>query len=163
MNPHPPAAKVGAFAPGPDGTDLSVFDAAQAFAAQRMPLVVFAGAQYGTGSARDWAAKGTALLGIRAVIARSFERIHRANLVAMGVLPVVWDEDATVVVRADSRIAIWGLDRLGQESRALEIGIAAPDANMQRYPARADIGSASQIAMIREGGLFGRFARRFGE
>ena len=156
------ASGAGALALGPEGAECSVFDAAQAFAAQGVPLVVFAGAQYGTGSARDWAAKGTALLGIRAVIARGFERIHRANLVAMGVLPVVWDQDATGLVQADTTIAIHGLDCLGPDARALEIALTAPDGSEQRYPARADIASAGQIALLRDGGLFARFARRFG-
>lgn len=152
----------GSRALGPDGAETSVFEAAQAFAAQGIPLLVFAGARYGTGSARDWAAKGTALLGIGAVIARSFERIHRANLVAMGVLPVVWDQDAAALVHADSRIAILGIDGLSPDRRDLIIEIDTPGEGVRRYPARADVGSAGQIALLRDGGLFARFARRFG-
>jgi aconitate hydratase len=72
----------------PDGAEMAIFDAAQRYAAEGVPLVVLAGKEYGTGSSRDWAAKGTTLLGIRAVIAESFERIHRSNLVGMGVLPL---------------------------------------------------------------------------
>ena len=72
----------------PSGDKLSIFDAAQRYQAEGVPTVVFAGEEYGTGSSRDWAAKGTQLLGIRAVVARSFERIHRSNLVGMGVLPL---------------------------------------------------------------------------
>jgi aconitate hydratase len=72
----------------PDGAETTVFDAATAYAAEGVPLVILAGREYGTGSSRDWAAKGTALLGIRAVIAESFERIHRSNLVGLGVLPL---------------------------------------------------------------------------
>ena len=70
---------------------MSIFDAAMRYKAEGVPLVVFAGKEYGTGSSRDWAAKGTRLLGIRAVIAQSFERIHRSNLVGMGVLPLVFE------------------------------------------------------------------------
>ena len=70
------------------GEQLSIFDAAERYQAAGIPTVVFAGEEYGTGSSRDWAAKGTRLLGIKAVIARSFERIHRSNLVGMGVLPL---------------------------------------------------------------------------
>ena len=72
----------------PDGARMSIFDAAMAYANERVPLLVFAGSEYGNGSSRDWAAKGTALLGVRAVVAKSFERIHRSNLVGMGVLPL---------------------------------------------------------------------------
>ena len=72
----------------PDKTQLSIYDAAMLYKAEGVPLVVLAGKEYGTGSSRDWAAKGTILLGVKAVIAKSFERIHRSNLVGMGVLPL---------------------------------------------------------------------------
>src|SRR5262249_34842977 len=77
----------------PAGTKLSIYDAAMKYADEGVPLVVIAGAEYGTGSSRDWAAKGTKLLGVRAVIAKSFERIHRSNLVGMGVLPLEFNGD----------------------------------------------------------------------
>jgi len=79
----------------PGGEQLSIFDAALKYQASSVPLVVFAGHEYGTGSSRDWAAKGTALLGVKAVVARSFERIHRSNLVGMGVLPCQFDENTS--------------------------------------------------------------------
>src|SRR5208282_493332 len=74
----------------PDAAELPIYDAAMRYKAEGVPLVVFAGREYGTGSSRDWAAKGTRLLGVRAAIAQSFERIHRSNLVGMGVLPLVF-------------------------------------------------------------------------
>jgi len=76
----------------PSGDSSSIFEAAQRYKAEGTPLVVLAGKEYGTGSSRDWAAKGTLLLGVKAVIAQSFERIHRSNLVGMGVLPLQFDE-----------------------------------------------------------------------
>jgi aconitate hydratase len=75
-----------------DGEELSIYDAAMAYAQEGTPLVVLGGKEYGSGSSRDWAAKGTNLLGVRAVIAESFERIHRSNLVGMGVLPLVYPD-----------------------------------------------------------------------
>jgi aconitate hydratase len=72
----------------PDGEQMSIFDAAERYRAEGVPLLVIAGSEYGTGSSRDWAAKGTLLLGVGAVIAKSFERIHRSNLIGMGVLPL---------------------------------------------------------------------------
>ncbi len=72
----------------PSGEQMSIYDAAMRYQAENVPLVIFAGKEYGTGSSRDWAAKGTRLLGVRAVVAESFERIHRSNLVGMGVLPL---------------------------------------------------------------------------
>ena len=76
----------------PVGRAMSIYDAAMRYKAEGVPLVVFAGIEYGNGSSRDWAAKGTELLGVRAVIAQSFERIHRSNLVGMGVVPFVFEE-----------------------------------------------------------------------
>ena len=76
----------------PDGEEMSIYDAAMKYQAEGVPLVVVAGKEYGTGSSRDWAAKGTRLLGIKAVIAESFERIHRSNLVGMGILPLQFKE-----------------------------------------------------------------------
>ena len=99
-----------------DGRQIAIYDAAMEYIAQGTPTVVFAGEEYGTGSSRDWAAKGTQLLGIKAVVARSFERIHRSNLIGMGVLPLQFkgadswqslgiqgDETVDVVLDADIR------------------------------------------------------------
>src|SRR5205814_3290184 len=79
----------------PGGELLSIYDAAMKYAAQKTPLLVLAGQEYGTGSSRDWAAKGTALLGVKCVVAQSFERIHRSNLLGMGVLPLQFKEGAS--------------------------------------------------------------------
>ena len=79
----------------PDGEQMSIYDAAQRYQADGVPLVILAGKEYGSGSSRDWAAKGTALLGVRAVLAESFERIHRCNLVGMGILPLQFKEGDT--------------------------------------------------------------------
>ena len=79
----------------PDGEQMSIYDAAQRYQADGVPLVILAGKEYGSGSSRDWAAKGTALLGVRAVLAESFERIHRSNLVGMGILPLQFQDGDT--------------------------------------------------------------------
>jgi aconitate hydratase len=79
----------------PSGEEMSIFEAAMKYQADGVPLVIVAGKEYGTGSSRDWAAKGTRLLGVKAVIAESFERIHRSNLVGMGVLPLQFKEELT--------------------------------------------------------------------
>src|SRR5690606_7600726 len=76
----------------PDGTILPIFDACEKYKEKNVPLIVFAGKDYGMGSSRDWAAKGTALLGVKAVVAQSFERIHRSNLIGMGVLPLQFQD-----------------------------------------------------------------------
>ena len=87
----------------PSGEVMSIYDAAMRYQAEGRPLVVFAGKEYGTGSSRDWAAKGTKLLGVRAVIAESFERIHRSNLVGMGVLPLQFMQEGWQQAGPDRR------------------------------------------------------------
>ena len=82
----------------PDGEQMPIYDAAMKYIAAGVPLVVIAGKEYGTGSSRDWAAKGTSLLGVKAVIAESFERIHRANLVGMGVFPLTFENGQNAAV-----------------------------------------------------------------
>ncbi|MGC9269796.1 aconitate hydratase AcnA [Acidiphilium sp.] len=99
----------------PSGTQMPIYDAAMRYKAENIPLVAFVGREYGTGSSRDWAAKGTMLLGIRAVIAESFERIHRSNLVGMGILPLVFKDGTTrktLDLKGDETIDILGLDAL---------------------------------------------------
>ena len=91
---------------------MSIYDAAMRYQEEGVPLVIFAGKEYGTGSSRDWAAKGTRLLGVRAVIAESFERIHRSNLVGMGVLPLVFAEGTScqsLGLTGKERVTIRGL------------------------------------------------------
>ena len=90
----------------------SIYDAAMRYQEEGVPLVVFAGKEYGTGSSRDWAAKGTTLLGVRAVIAQCFERIHRSNLVGMGVLPLVFEDGTSwqsLGLKGDETVTIRGL------------------------------------------------------
>jgi aconitate hydratase len=102
----------GGYTLGPDGKETSIFDAATAWSETGTPLVVVAGEQYGAGSSRDWAAKGTALLGVRAVIAESYERIHRSNLVGMGVVPFEFtggDTRKTLALKGDESFSITGL------------------------------------------------------
>jgi aconitate hydratase len=120
----------------PSAEAMSIFDAAMRYKAEGVPLVVFAGKEYGTGSSRDWAAKGTRLLGVRAVIAQSFERIHRSNLVGMGVLPLVFAEGQswqTLGLTGKETVSIAGLAGLrprqtlrvaiGGESKAIDIDV----------------------------------------
>jgi len=145
----------------PDGAERSVFEAARRFAERAIPTVIFAGQAYGTGSARDWAAKGTALLGVRAVIARSFERIHRTNLIALGVVPVLWDEDAVSLIGPDTTVSIHGIADLAMRATDLEIRITAPGSAPRHFPGRADIRSDSQAALLRHGGLFADLRQRF--
>ena len=102
----------GGYTLGPDGSQMPIYDAAMAYQAEGTPLVVFGGEQYGAGSSRDWAAKGTALLGVKAVIAENFERIHRSNLVGMGVIPFEFtsgDTRKSLGLKGDETVSIFGL------------------------------------------------------
>ncbi len=141
----------------PSGERMAIYDAAMRYQAEKVPLVVFAGREYGTGSSRDWAAKGTKLLGVRAVIAQSFERIHRSNLVGMGVLPLVFEEGTswqTLGLKGDETVTIHGLGDTPQ---------AAPDAARRdqarrRRDARAcrctcRIDTLDELEYFRNGGI----------
>jgi aconitate hydratase len=102
----------------PDGEQMSIYDAACRYQADGVPLVILAGKEYGSGSSRDWAAKGTALLGVRAVIAESFERIHRSNLVGMGILPLQFpagETCASLGLTGEEVFDIVGLEGLGDD------------------------------------------------
>jgi aconitate hydratase len=96
----------------PEGVLMPIFDACQKYAEKKVPLIIFAGKDYGMGSSRDWAAKGTALLGVRVVVARSFERIHRSNLIGMGVLPLEFKNDESfdsLGIAGDELFSIQGI------------------------------------------------------
>src|SRR6185312_3146242 len=113
----------------PDGEQMSIFDAATAYAEENVPLVVIAGAEYGSGSSRDWAAKGTALLGVRAVLATSFERIHRSNLIDMGVLPLQFapgEDAASVGLTGEEAYAVRGLAGTGEVPRTVTVTASGP-------------------------------------
>ena len=123
----------------PDGDEMPIYDAAMHYAADGVPLVVLAGREYGTGSSRDWAAKGTALLGVRAVIAQSFERIHRSNLIGMGVLPLQFhkgDSAASLGLSGHERFSISGLEVLngGELPKELSVTATTDDGRGHRVP-----------------------------
>jgi aconitate hydratase len=114
----------------PEGTETSIYEAAMQYADERVPLVVLAGREYGTGSSRDWAAKGTALLGVRAVIAQSFERIHRSNLIGMGVVPLQFykgDSAESLGLQGTETYAITGLVALNNGETPKELNVVATD------------------------------------
>ena len=140
----------------PDGTPMSIYDAAMQYQAESTPLVIFAGAEYGNGSSRDWAAKGTRLLGVRAVIAQSFERIHRSNLVGMGVAPLVFYEGtswASLGLVGDEQVTIHGLAE-GLKPRAqLTAKITYADGRTVDVPLLCRIDTLDEIEYFRNGGI----------
>ncbi|MCR4341971.1 MAG: aconitate hydratase AcnA [Gemmatimonadaceae bacterium] len=140
----------------PGGDPVPLYDAATNYQATRTPLLVIAGKEYGTGSSRDWAAKGTALLGVRAVIAESFERIHRSNLVGMGVLPLEFVNEQTretLCLSGFETYDIEGLDETLQPRSVLTVRAVAPDGKAKRFSARARIDTPEELSYYRHGGI----------
>ncbi|WP_111732114.1 aconitate hydratase AcnA [Roseovarius amoyensis] len=145
----------GGYTKGPDGEQTSIFDAAMAYQAQGAPLVVFGGEQYGAGSSRDWAAKGTALLGVKAVIAESFERIHRSNLVGMGVIPFEFtggDTRKTLGLTGDERVTIKGLAEVTPQQE-VPCTITRADGTSQEITLKCRIDTAIEKEYVEHGGV----------
>jgi aconitate hydratase len=140
----------------PSRERMSIYDAAMRYKAEKVPLVVFAGKEYGTGSSRDWAAKGTALLGVRAVIAQSFERIHRSNLIGMGVVPLVFEEGAswqTVGLKGDETITIRGLSNDLKPRQRMIAEIVASDGGLKYLPLICRIDTLDELDYFKNGGI----------
>lgn len=135
----------------PSQETMSIFDAAMRYKKEAVPLVVIAGKEYGTGSSRDWAAKGTALLGIKAVIAESFERIHRANLVGMGVLPLIFQNGITRKIFDGSEI----ISIKGEivPSGNLECIIKRKDSSEQSIQLKCCVQTATEVKYLMDGGV----------
>jgi aconitate hydratase len=145
----------GGYTKGPDSAQTSIFDAAMAYQEQGTPLVIFGGEQYGAGSSRDWAAKGTALLGVKAVIAESFERIHRSNLVGMGVIPFEFTGDdtrKTLGLTGDETVAIKGLDTITPLAE-VPCDITYADGSVKTITLKCRIDTAVEIEYIENGGV----------
>jgi aconitate hydratase len=139
----------------PDGAQLSIYDAAMRYKAEGVPLVVFAGREYGTGSSRDWAAKGTRLLGVRAVIAQSFERIHRSNLVGMGVLPLVFEEGMSwkeLGLKGSESVTIKGFGALSPLSK-MSASIKFADGTTKDVPLLCRIDTLDELSYFKSGGI----------
>ncbi len=140
----------------PDGGELSIYDASMKYQAEGVPLVVFAGAEYGNGSSRDWAAKGTRLLGVRAVIAESFERIHRSNLVGMGVLPLTFEPGTTwksLGLKGDEEVTIHGLGETLKPRQAMEAEIKYADGKVKKVPLLCRIATLDELDYFNNGGI----------
>ena len=139
-----------------DGKQVSVYEAAMEYIQRGIPTVVFAGEEYGTGSSRDWAAKGTQLLGIKAVIARSFERIHRSNLVGMGVLPLQFRSGESLEslgLIGDERIDILGVDGELKPQQDLTLVITAPDGGRKEITVLSRIDTPIEVDYYQHGGI----------
>jgi aconitate hydratase len=138
----------------PSGEVTSIFEAAQRYAATATPLVVLAGTEYGAGSSRDWAAKGPRLLGVRAVIAESYERIHRSNLVGMGILPLQFADGTSAASLGLTGREIFAVSRLGDgETREATVTAAADNGDAISFVVRVRLDTPRERAYLRHGGV----------
>jgi aconitate hydratase len=139
----------------PEGTIMPIFDACQIYAKKHIPLIVFAGKDYGMGSSRDWAAKGTALLGVRVVVARSFERIHRSNLIGMGVLPLEFENEESwesLKLTGADIFSILGLEK-GIEPRQEVMLEITRNGKAERAKLRLRIDTKTEVNYYLHGGI----------
>jgi aconitate hydratase len=140
----------------PSRERMSIYDAAMRYKSEKVPLVVFAGKEYGSGSSRDWAAKGVNLLGVRAVITQSFERIHRSNLIGMGVLPLVFEEGTSwqsLGLKGSEQVTIRGLQGELKPHQRLMAEIVAADGGLRRIPLICRIDTLDELDYFRNGGI----------
>nr|WP_277620918.1 aconitate hydratase AcnA [Pseudophaeobacter leonis] len=145
----------GGYTKGPDGSQMAIYDASMAYQDAGTPLVIFGGEQYGAGSSRDWAAKGTALLGVKAVIAESFERIHRSNLVGMGVIPFEFtgdDSRKSLGLTGDETVSISGLDTI-KPLQEVPCTITMGDGSVKEITLKCGIDTAPEIEYIENVGV----------
>jgi aconitate hydratase len=139
----------------PEGRQEAIYDAAMEYIAEGADLVIFAGKEYGTGSSRDWAAKGTRLLGVRAVIAESFERIHRSNLIGMGVLPLQFADDVSwrsLKLTGAETVTIKGIPDLTPR-QTLPVAITFADGTTQSVQVKVRIDTENELDYYRNGGI----------
>ncbi|HEY1475329.1 MAG TPA: aconitate hydratase AcnA [Pseudolabrys sp.] len=140
----------------PSKQKMTMYDAAMKYKADNVPLVIFAGKEYGTGSSRDWAAKGTVLLGVRAVVTQSFERIHRSNLIGMGVMPLVFEEGTSwqsLGLKGDEQVTIRGLHGELKPRQRLIAEIVAGNGTLKRVPLICRIDTADELDYFKNGGI----------
>jgi aconitate hydratase len=147
----------------PDGKEMSIYDAAMQYQKEKVPLVVLAGAEYGTGSSRDWAAKGTMLLGVRMVIAVSYERIHRSNLVGMGILPLQFAKGVTwqsLGLTGEETFDVPGLDDNIKPRSEIAVRATAPGGKVTEFKATVRIDSPVEVDYYRNGGILQTVLRK---
>ena len=140
----------------PTGEQTTIFEASEKYQAAKIPLVVLAGKDYGMGSSRDWAAKGTWMLGVKAVIAESFERIHRSNLVGMGVLPLVYEPGQnaeSLGLTGREKITIEGVDANLQPRQKLNVKATREDGSVVSFQATVRLDTPVDVLYFNNGGI----------
>jgi aconitate hydratase len=147
----------------PGGEEMTIFEASQHYLAEGTPLIVIAGKEYGSGSSRDWAAKGPKLLGVGAVIAESYERIHRSNLVNMGVLPLQFHEGQTwksLGLTGEETYEVVGLDDSLQPRSQATVRATAPDGSVKTFQTHVRIDTPVELDYYKNGGILQTVVRK---
>jgi aconitate hydratase len=147
----------------PDNDQMSIYDAAMKYGQEGVPLVVVAGKDYGSGSSRDWAAKGTSLLGVKAVIAESFERIHRSNLVGMGVIPLQFlpgENSSTLGITGREIVSLEGLDEHLVPNARVTVRLMREDESVVYFHAIARLNTLVEVEYYRNGGVLNTVLNR---
>jgi len=145
----------------PSGEEMTIYDAAVRYQKEDVPLLVFAGREYGSGSSRDWAAKGPNLMGVRAAIAESFERIHRSNLVMMGILPLEFQGGETMAslgLTGKETFAVRGLDKLSPRA-SLTVEATSADGKKTSFQVLARVDDPTDVEYVRQGGILQQVLR----
>jgi aconitate hydratase len=140
----------------PSGEKMTIFDAAERYRSEGVPLVTIAGREYGSGSSRDWAAKGPNLLGVRAVMAESYERIHRSNLVGMGILPLQFmagEGRQSLGLTGEEELTVRGLEAGLRPRQELEVEARRDDGSVQRFRVVAQLDNDTEVQYLRHGGV----------
>ena len=148
----------------PDGEEMTIFEASELYRSQGVPLLVIGGKEYGSGSSRDWAAKGTTLLGVRAVLVESFERIHRSNLVGMGVVPLQFlpgQSAATHQLDGTERYSLLDLDQSLSPGATVELLVTSRDGSTRRVPVIIRVDNVTEVEYLRHGGVLPMVLRQF--
>jgi aconitate hydratase len=146
----------------PDNEKMTIFDAAMKYQQEGIDLVILAGKEYGSGSSRDWAAKGPLLLGVKAVIAESFERIHRSNLVGMGILPLQFVNGvnaASLGLDGTEEVSISGLDQL-EPRKSIQVTAQKPEGSQKQFNVNVLFNSQVELRLWKNGGILRSFALR---
>lgn len=146
----------------PDGQEMTIYEAAELYQEKNTPLIIFAGKDYGMGSSRDWAAKGTALLGVKVVIAQSYERIHRSNLIGMGILPLVFEEGESIEslgIKGDEEFNLLGLEKIDTPREKMTLEIKGKE-GVKKVSVISRLDTPSEIQYYRHGGILPFIYRR---
>ncbi|MNY18327.1 Aconitate hydratase 1 [compost metagenome] len=153
----------GGFATAFDGSIQRVYDAALSYVVKEVPLVIFAGFNYGAGSSRDWAAKAQATLGVKAVIAQSFERIHRSNLIGMGILPITFAAGAdapSLRLSGNESLDFSGLETLQVGANSVSLTISCADGSQTSVSLTLQLDSQQEILYLKQGGILPYVVRK---